>query len=520
MTEADLEARVLLLAPTGRDATLAARTLERAGVVTRSCLDMEAFVVELERGAAAGLLTEESLSPAARGQLTSLLERQPLWSDLPVILCARLPDSAAGRGRLAALAAGFGNCTLVDRPLHPEALVGAVRSALRARHRQYQSRELQRRLENAVRQREQFLATLSHELRNPLSAIRNAVQVLAPRVRPGAGTERPLAIIDRQSGHLGRLVDDLLDVARVTTGKVVLQRRALDLRAILENVRQQLAPAFEQQGLTLTYALGERAACVDGDPVRLEQIFSNLLTNALKYTPPGGQVGLALHLGAETVRVRVTDSGVGIAAESLPTIFDLFSQADRSLDRAQGGMGIGLTLVRSLTELHGGTVNATSDGLGRGSELTVLLPLVEEPKPVERPRVVTPAPRRHVLIVEDSPDNREMLQALLEYDGHRVEVASDGIEAVATATRSHPEVALIDIGLPGIDGYEVARRMRARLGMEIVLVALTGYGRPEDRQRSADAGFDRHLTKPPDLAELNAVLAGAAARESPAARTV
>jgi CheY-like chemotaxis protein len=202
---------------------------------------------------------------------------------------------------------------------------------------------------------------------------------------------------------------------------------------------------------------------------------------------------------------------VGMSPETLPQIFELFSQADRSLDRAQGGMGIGLTLVRALTELHGGSVSASSAGLGRGSELTVTLPLLEAaPAPIEAPASEdeSPAPRRHILIVEDSADNREMLQALLEYEGHRVEVASDGLEALQAAARSRPEVALIDIGLPGIDGYEVARRMRAGLGHQIVLVALTGYGRPEDRQRSAAAGFDSHLTKPPDLRELHAVLAG------------
>jgi signal transduction histidine kinase/CheY-like chemotaxis protein len=513
----DLQERVLILAPIGRAGPLAAQAIDQAGLSTQACIcaDMAEFVAKLERGAAAGVLTEEALAPRSRTLLRAALDKQPLWSDFPLIVCAGGAETAAGRRRMAALAAELGNATLLERPIHPETLVGSVRSALRARRRQYQARALLGELQTAVRQREHFLATLSHELRNPLGAIRNGVQLLSGRLPPGSGAETPLAIIERQSRHLGRLVDDLLDVARVTTGKVALRRQVVDLRAVLESVCQAAQPMIEQQGLTLERSLLPSPCPVDGDPVRLEQIFSNLVTNAVKYTPRGGQVTISLGLDAGgNAQVRVADSGVGMSPETLPKIFDLFSQADRSLHRSQGGMGIGLTLVQALTLLHGGTVTASSGGLGRGSEFTVALPVAERVPAPSAADAPGPPPRRHILIVEDSADNRETLQALLEYEGHRVEVASDGLEAIQAAARSHPDVALIDIGLPGIDGYEVARRMRSGLGADIVLVALTGYGRPEDRQRSLEAGFDSHLTKPPDLSELNALLARKAASQA------
>jgi signal transduction histidine kinase/CheY-like chemotaxis protein len=500
--------RVLIYAPSGRDAVLAAQVLDQAGFAALACARLDEFTAALDAGAGAGILTEEALAPACRQGLREVLDRQPLWSDLPLIVCAKRPETLQGRHRLATLAAEMGNTTLLERPIHPEALIGSVRSALRARRRQHQARELLQGLETAIRQREQFLATLSHELRNPLGAIRSAIQLLRSRLAAGGSAERPVAVIERQSRHLVRLVDDLLDVARVTTGKVVLQRQPVDLRTIAENICQQLGATAEANGLRLDCQPGTEPLVVHGDPVRLDQIFTNVLTNAFKYTPRGGSVSLTLERAEDVARVRVADSGVGMSPETLLSIFDLFSQADRSLDRAQGGMGIGLTLVRSLAELHGGTASASSPGLGRGSEFVITLPLRSDEGPP--PAVVDEEPsprRRHILIVEDSPDNREMLQALLEYEGHQVEVATNGLEAVEAAARSRPEVALIDIGLPGIDGYEVARRMRAGLGREIVLVALTGYGRPEDRQRSVEAGFDTHLTKPPDLAELNAVLA-------------
>jgi signal transduction histidine kinase len=510
VTDTNLDRRVLVLAPTGRDAALAVRVLKEVGFGAVSCPDMTAFTIEFERGAGAGIVTEEALAPVPRVQLRVALECQPIWSDFQVIVCFGPAETAIHRDRLARVAMELGNVNLIGRPLHPDTLVGMVRSALRARDRQYQARELLERLETAVRQREQFLATLSHELRNPLAAIRSAVQLALPRLPAvEARVRRPLEIVDRQSSHLARLVDDLLDVSRVTTGKVSLKRGAVDLRAVLALLVEQLQPTIDQHGLTLVTELGAQPCVVDGDAVRLEQIFSNLLMNAIKYTPRGGTVTLSLQPGKAEVAVRVTDTGLGMSPETLSHIFDLFAQAHQSLDRAQGGMGIGLTLARALTELHGGTAAAASGGLGQGSEFTVTLPLAADaPRPASAPRAEQARRQpRHILIVEDSADNRETLQELLQQQGHRVDVAVDGPDAMEAAARSRPEVALIDIGLPGMDGYEVARRLRADLGSDILLIALTGYGLPEDRARSAEAGFDSHLTKPPDLGELYARLA-------------
>jgi signal transduction histidine kinase/ActR/RegA family two-component response regulator len=511
MTEApDIGERVLILAPAGRDAQLAAAMLHDAEIASTICDDMETFCAEQARGAAAGLLTQEALAGEAHTRLAAALGAQPLWSDFPLVVLASRPTTEDGGVRLGQIVGALGNVTLLDRPLHPEALLSTVRAALRARGRQHQARELLARLEQGVRERDQFLATLSHELRNPLGAIRNALRLLERVMPPAPAAERPLAIVDRQVGHLAQLIDDLLDVSRVTTGKVVLQRRPLDLRAVLQQTLLQLEPELDRQQLKLVTALGAGPLTIDADPVRLEQIFTNLLANAIKYTPAGGRVEVSAGTEGGQAWVRIVDTGVGIAPEMLSGIFDLFSQVDRSLDRAQGGMGIGLTLVRSLLELHGGSVSAASAGLGAGSTFTVRLPLAKDAQAPaaapERASTIAPGPRPHVLLVEDSEDNREMLQDLLEMDGFLVDVAATGPEAVSQALSRRPQIAIVDIGLPLMDGFEVARRVRAELGRSISLVALTGYGQAEDRQRTAAAGFDAHLTKPIDLAELEAVL--------------
>jgi len=506
----DLNARVLILAPAGRDAHLAAAVLRDASIPSTVCRDVEMFCAELERGAAAGLLTQEALAQPARARLVAAMSAQPVWADFPLLVVATRPPTRDESVRLNQAVEELGNVTLLDRPLHPETLLSTVRSALRARVRQYQSRELLDRLEVGVRQRDHFLATLSHELRNPLGAIRNAMRLLERAMPPGPAIERPLAIIDRQVTHLARLIDDLLDVSRVTTGKVVLQKRLLDLRSVLQQTIQQLEPAFDAQRLSIFSALGARPLWVVADTDRMEQIFTNLLANAIKYTPTGGRVEVTAGADDSQTWVRIVDTGVGIAPEMLAGIFDLFAQVDRSLDRAQGGMGIGLTLVRSLLALHDGTVSATSEGVGKGSAFTVRLPsALPDQLPLPEPRRMPLPPgghRPHVLLVEDSDDNREMLRELLELDGFHVDVATNGSDAVTQALALKPQIAIVDIGLPILDGFEVARRVRAALGPGISLVALTGYGQPEDRQRTVAAGFDAHLTKPVDLAELEAVL--------------
>jgi PAS domain S-box-containing protein len=360
--------------------------------------------------------------------------------------------------------------------------------------------------ETVVRAKDEFLAMLGHELRNPLGTITNALAVLNRR----AGDEelrRFTTIIGRQAGHLSRLVDDLLDVARLTSGKIELRREHVDLRDLARRCIEALTEAGRTEAHRVT-AAGESVQ-VFGDPARLEQVVTNLLDNALKYTPPGGDVTVMTTVEDGCAVVRVRDTGEGIRLDLLAKIFDLFVQERQALDRSRGGLGLGLTLVKRLVELHGGSVSATSDGPGRGSEFTLRLPLVEASRATATSETAPAAPVRRwrVLIVEDNADARESLQLLLELAGHEVETAEDGPGGLRKMATFGPDVALIDVGLPGIDGYEVARQLREMpQGKATRLIALTGYGQAEDRRRALAAGFDVHITKPVDPDQLQRLL--------------
>jgi len=321
-------------------------------------------------------------------------------------------------------------------------------------------------------------------------------------------------MMERQVGHMVRLVDDLLDVSRISRGKIELRTSTLELSSVVEHATEAARPPFEKLGQELTIALPSQPLHLDGDPVRLAQVVGKLLDNASKFTPQGGHVSLALERVGEQALLRVRDSGVGIAPEQLPRIFEMFTQVDTALERSQSGLGIGLTLVRELVELHGGSVEVRSEGVGRGSEFLVRLPLAPQSAlPARAPLAGDASLRCRVLVVDDNRDSVETLTLLLEDDGHTVQQAYDGREAVALAATFRPDVVLLDIGLPMLNGYEAARQMRAQpWGTSMTLVALTGWGQDEDRRRSRDAGFDAHLVKPVEyrtLAELLARLAGA-----------
>ncbi|HSG39891.1 MAG TPA: ATP-binding protein, partial [Thermoanaerobaculia bacterium] len=353
--------------------------------------------------------------------------------------------------------------------------------------------------------KDQFLAMLSHELRNPLGAITSASYSLR---KIGTADEKKLgAIIARQSRHLTRLLDDLLDVARVTAGKIELRRRPVDLADVLERCLRTLEAGGRLGGHRLETRTG--SAWVEGDPARLEQVITNLVGNALKYTPEGGTIRVELRPDGGQALFSVTDNGIGIPPEVLPRIFDLFVQGDRALDRHEGGLGLGLTLVRQLVEMHGGRVEASSDGTGRGSEFRMFLPLYEGPAPsVEEQRARAIAAPRRILLIEDNEDAREALRTLLELDGHHVEAAEDGRGGLELARWFEPDLVLLDIGLPGLDGYEVAEALAghpARSRMRVV--AITGYGQESDRDRSQQAGFDAHLVKPVEVDRLRELLA-------------
>ena len=365
--------------------------------------------------------------------------------------------------------------------------------------------EAERALREADRAKDEFLAMLSHELRNPLGAIGSAVRLLENVARLDATATRAHAVIDRQVAHLARLVDDLLDVGRVTAGKISLHRRPVDLAEVVTTLITVWRASGRLDRHRLTIAANP--VWIEADETRLEQIISNLVGNALKFTPANGAIAIRVRVEGGEAVVEIEDTGAGISPDLLGRVFDLFVQGKRSPDRAQGGLGIGLTLVRNLVELHGGTVTARSAGLGRGSVFTVRLPAVASP-----PRVSAPTPPgrrgepRRIALIEDNNDAREMMRAWLELAGHVVLEAATGRDGIAVTTAAAPDVALIDIGLPGLDGYEVARRIRAAMGRAVALIAITGYGQPEDRRRAADAGFDAYLVKPVTPEALRAAL--------------
>ena len=360
----------------------------------------------------------------------------------------------------------------------------------------------------ADRRKNRFLAVLAHELRNPLAPIRSAVQVLKLRGSPDPTERRVQDIIDRQLAHLARLVDDLLDVSRITHGKLKLRTESIELTRILDQAIETTRHLPECQGVNLSVALPAEPIYLEADPVRLTQVFANLLHNACKFTPEGGRVRVGAERAGAQVVVRVEDSGIGISREGLPGLFELFSQDDAAPADKPGGLGIGLSLVKGLVELHGGSVEVRSEGPGSGAEFTVRLPArATSGRAQERP-APEPVSARRILVVDDIQDNVESLAILLRACGHEVETAQDGLAALARTVRFRPEVVLLDIGMPGMDGYEVCRRLRAQpWGRDLIILALTGWGQEEDQRRTREAGFDGHLVKPVDLADLSERLA-------------
>jgi signal transduction histidine kinase/CheY-like chemotaxis protein len=355
--------------------------------------------------------------------------------------------------------------------------------------------------ERQNRAKDEFLAMLGHELRNPLSAIVNAVGLVGMKNVQANALRRAHEIIDRQSQHLSRIIDDLLDVGRVNSGKILLEKRQVRLDTMVATFVATLRETG--RGVHHRLTVSAEPAWVDADPTRLEQIVANLLDNAIKYTPAGGSIAVVLRSEGGHAVLSVRDSGVGIAPELMPFVFDLFVQGTRALDRPQGGLGVGLALVRRLAEMHGGSVGARSEGLGKGSEFTLRLPLLAQPEAHIEARAAVAATMQRVLLIEDNEDGRDTMQMMLASHGYRVAVAMDGYEGLRMAMAEAPDIALIDIGLPGIDGYEVARRLRADpQTCHVRMIALTGYGLEADQQSAIDAGFDMHLVKPVELERL------------------
>jgi PAS domain S-box-containing protein len=383
----------------------------------------------------------------------------------------------------------------------------AAEEALEARRgAELQLQALNAALSAADRRKDEFLATLSHELRNPLAPLRSALEVMRHTPVAQDTSARLLPVFDRQLHHLTHLVDDLMEVSRITQDKMELRRESVDLALLVRAAVCDTAGLMEQAGHRLDVVLPAHPVTVDADPTRINQVVVNLLTNAAKYTPDGGRIALSLAIDDGMALLAVRDNGIGLPGEALATVFDMFSQLEPALERSRGGLGIGLSLVRGIVELHGGTIGAESEGEGRGSCFTVRLPLGQAAARQEPAPPPMPAPAR-ILVVDDNADAAEMLLMALELFGCEVRAAHSAGAALALAQEFAPEVALLDIGLPDLNGYELARRLRAtKEGRHMRLIAATGWGQEKDRQRAFDAGFDHHLTKPIDFERLRSVL--------------
>jgi signal transduction histidine kinase/CheY-like chemotaxis protein len=382
------------------------------------------------------------------------------------------------------------------------AFLATLRDITERKQAEYKARE-------GVRRRDEFLAILSHELRNPLAAISNAVSVLGSGKLDGRTFDKARGVIERQCGQISRLLEDLLDVSRVTRRKIELRMECLDLCSVIADAVDVVRPQVDAARQSLLVKTAATPIAVDGDPVRLQQILVNLLANASKYSQADDSIELFADIDRTEAVIRVRDHGIGLSAEMLDAVFEPFVQLQSSLDRAEGGLGLGLAIVDGLVRLHGGSVRAASAGKGKGSEFAVRLPLSKSrPKNRQMGTVARADGPLSILIIEDNADVRSMLKTLLEFAGHRVEIAGDGLLGVEMIEVQHPNVALVDIGLPGLNGYELARKIRADKDcQDVFLVALTGYSQPSDRQRALSSGFDAHLAKPVDLEQLRQILA-------------
>lgn len=510
--------RVLLVAPTRRDADVTCRALSVVGVSCTVCTSLADLVGHIDAGVGALMLTDRILADPHLDALLEALHRQPSWSSVPTVFLAqdreRAPTAQRGFDRLR-------NVTVLDRPASMRSVISAVEASLRGRRWQYQIRDqwvAQGRAEAQLRQADQrkdeFLATLAHELRNPLAPIANGLQVLKRTEDAMQRQPRVLDMMERQLGQLVKLIDELLDVSRIATGKVVLQRELTDMQSVIEQAVEACQPALSAANHTLRVELPPQALCVFGDASRLSQAVGNLLHNAIKYTPSRGLICISLQPTGQEAVVTVTDSGAGIPPDMVARVFDMFAQVDRTLDRSQGGLGIGLSLVRSLVALHGGSVTARSAGVDQGSSFEIRLPAVGgargAPSKYAADAADPPAGQRRlrVMVVDDNTDAANTMAMLLQINGHVVRVEYSARAALDAAADFPPDAVFCDLGMPGMGGHEFAAQFRKdRRYATALLIAVTGWGAEEDRRRTRAAGFDHHLTKPAAIESIEAILA-------------
>jgi signal transduction histidine kinase len=483
------------------------RMLTRAGFrVVEACNGMEALAVA-RRERPAAIVLDLQLPDIDGMEVCLRLKADPATASIAVLQTSAafvsLEDKVHGLET--------GADAFLAQPFTAQELIATLNSLLRIKERETTQLRRAEALAEADQRKDEFLAMLAHELRNPLAAVTTAHAILDAYPARDATEARARDIARRQAAQLGRIVDDLLDVSRMMRGIITLKRERVDLAALLTQVTTLAAEVkLREHDRKLTLS-APRPLHIDGDPTRLLQIFSNLIDNAIKFTTPGGAIDVSLHEAGGMAVVCVRDDGVGMDGPALEQVFTLFFQAQTSIHRSRGGLGIGLTLTRALAELHGGSVVARSEGPGHGVEIEVRLPLATADSVDATAPDTGPSSRRiRLLIVEDNPDVREILETLCSSWGHTVQVACDGLEGASMALETRPEAALVDIGLPGIDGFEVARRIRADpRGAAIKLIALSGYGSPEQRAEARAAGFDHHLVKPADPEQLAALLLSA-----------
>jgi len=517
--------RVLILAPIGRDGMLTAQLLGQAAVACHVCHSAQELCEALREGAGAVMLTEEALADPRIDELAETLHTQPAWSDISLLLFAGDDRSQATLRTLRTLEV-LRNVTLLDRPVRVTAVISTVRAALRGRRRQYELRDVLMALEaaredaerardqaeRANRLKDEFLATLSHELRTPLNAILGWVTLLRDQRVEAARIPQALEIVARNAQSQAQLISDVLDVSRVITGRLRLHLQPIVVSRIVRDAMDTIRPAADAKEIELALHIDGDPPRLNGDAERLRQVFWNLFSNAVKFTPPGGRVDATIDRVDSQIRVRVADTGIGIASEFLPHAFERFRQADQSFTRPHGGLGLGLAIVKHLVETHGGEVSVASAGAGLGATFTVQLPVggAQLPAVTEAEADTAPGPARvpddlpvlegcRVLVVDDDPTTRELVATLLGERGARVATADSAAAALAWLDTETPAIVLADIGMPGQDGLSLMRAIRRRPAQQagsVPAIALSAYARAEDRRAALAAGFDEYLTKP------------------------
>jgi signal transduction histidine kinase/CheY-like chemotaxis protein len=534
LRDESLENRVLVLMHSERDSERTLHLLRDAHLTSTACADVSALCRELRKGAGAVLLTDEMVFADIDKMLELALRGQPTWSALPILLLVR---EGSGERLQQSTLGTYNSVIVIERPVRTRSLVSTVRSALRARHHQYQIRDaiqeherqaaelkaqdeaLQQsqielaaqadQLRTAARRKDEFLATLAHELRNPLAPISSGLSVLSQSCSPET-LQRTVGVMQRQVRHMVRLIDDLLDVSRITMGKLELKRERITVASVIEAAIEGSMPNLQRARHQLRVDFSGDPLFLDADHTRIAQVLSNLLNNSSKYTANDGIIDLSVRRDGDHIRITVSDNGLGFPKECLEEMFQMFGQVNRALDRSHGGLGIGLALVRTLVDMHGGTVEADSAGPNQGSTFTIRLPLADSPpRQLDRPTeqlASKPADKR-VLVVDDNDDAAEMLSLMLQDGGYETVIAHDGPGALDAAHTHTPDIVILDIGLPGINGYEVAQQFRADADLyDVALIALTGWGSPDDRRKALAVGFDVHLTKPVTAEDLHDAL--------------